>query len=282
MSNETEAKKKSAEAKKRDRAAIWRAGKSFFLIGIGAILILGILIVLSFFYFDRAVERLQFVTVNALSSFVLAVIALQAIIYARQWNVMNQNVKQTKSIIRAAQRQARTAERALHSSDEAHRIENRPYVGVIKVEMSDSVLSMNPIRIHAIGTNAGKTPAINYESRIYTKASSFSEIPSGIGEFKKIGLSDKGILLPGVITGLPADLPAEHITRMSVRNDPNMRLYVWGTIDYDDIWGDHHRTEFSFVNGDSRDRTQWWPCNTGNTMSTNDALPKKEKDGAEK
>ncbi len=209
-------------------------------------------------------------------------ITVQAYIYKGQWDVMNQTVRQTNSIIRAAQRQARSAERALKGSEAAHRIENRPYVGVTGVIMvnqagiPDSVLGSNLLRITAMVMNCGKTPALNYQTRIYTKVSSFTEIPSEEGEFWPIGLPDKGILLPNVQSGLPADLPPNHETRVAVQNDPQLRLYIWGWLKYDDVWGDHHQTYFAFVNGFRESGADWWACNTGNRMTTNEADTSKQ------
>src|ERR1041385_4142388 len=69
-----------------------------------AVLGFGALTMVAIFFVTEHSERIKFVTVNTISLFVLLAIVVQAFIYAKEWRVMQQGLRQTDEMIKATQR----------------------------------------------------------------------------------------------------------------------------------------------------------------------------------
>ncbi len=157
-------------------------------------------------------------------------------------------------------------EKAIEQSEITRKVENRAYVGIVQVASNfPFMMEDQPVHVSVLATNTGKTPALYFQTQIYSDWNPDTEVPEGPRPFEKTGLPDKGIIMPGVTTELPINIPVQNYKRALNVIEPNMRFYVWGTIDYDDVFGDHHQTTFEYMNGASNSR-EWWACNTGNSF----------------
>jgi hypothetical protein len=150
---------------------------------VAAILGLVILIVVGKFFVTQQSESIRFITVNALSLFVLVAIVVQAFIYHRQRDVM--------------ERQLKAAEKAA----EAAYIAQRAYIGVTDLMItSTSMAGTAQLVVGEIPTlrvtwhNGGNTPARNFRAVPYLV---FGEKPERRGYLLGDDMSDiKGSFLP--------------------------------------------------------------------------------------
>jgi hypothetical protein len=140
----------------------------------------------------------------------------------------------------------------LKTMREGMRVDNRAWVGVESAILKSPVSSKeNPdITINLI--NAGKTPALN----LHVIASSavtnveITDTPTYLANEAR--LPSTGVMMPGVKvsqrlhgTG-EQNKPTE--TEWQEAFNKGAKLKVWGVIEYEDIFGQPHRTRFCFIN----------------------------------
>lgn len=162
-----------------------------------AIIGVAILAVVGKFFVNEHSEKIRFVTVNALSLFVLLAIGVQAYIYRRQWEVMERQLGQTDQIINkmqgqwdAMQEQSGLMRDALVETRKGVEIAERSlilgtraYVGInsIRVDL------IKTKRVHVKLGNTGKLPAedvkifVEMLAMIYPKW----EVPNEVRSFTR-------------------------------------------------------------------------------------------------
>src|SRR5215210_3495245 len=103
-------------------------------------------------------ERVKFFTVNALSLLVFIAIAVQAYIYRRQWEAMEDSLAETRKIVDQNERAVKVAERGIEVAQNAAYIEQRAYVGIQRMTVEGLDEGRCPI-LNITWINGGKTPA---------------------------------------------------------------------------------------------------------------------------
>lgn len=131
-------------------------------------------------------------------------------------------------------------------SEQAMRISNRPYVGIEKVAIANFLIRL-PFSISVSIKNAGQTPA--YSTYVTLKTERIAKSTKHqMPEFKREDKLPNQYFIPsGTSQELAAIgwtvLPDSIQARISYGE---LELFVHGIIEYNDVFGDRHFTEFGF------------------------------------
>lgn len=197
---------------------------------------------------------------NIFSALVLLVIFWQSFIYERQYTSMQKSLCEARS---------------------SRKLENRAYVIVKKTAYGQSADVPDWGQFVLTHFNAGRTPA---EGRIRSKLERRTESPPETTEvvLPESTLKSHIVFPPEVdlftpVATLPSDqwitksgVTAEDLKSLitiapDVKAGQPLKIYVYGQIDYTDIFKDSHWTKFCFVNKPgSKD---WSYCETYNSTS---------------
>lgn len=229
---------------------------------IGGVLLLALLLV-SIFHPSMA-ERTKFFTVNALSLLVLVAIVTQAIIYRRQWAVMEKQGRSVReqlaimdetlaeyrkvSVIAEYQykvaaiaaefteRNAKAAEKNVEFAKEAFEAGECAYFGVRALGIADIIAGRKP-RVTVTLMNGGKTPAWHVRTDIglaFGRAKPGNEVwpiqarPTFYESFYHAG---EGKTVAFNSTQLV--FTAEQIK--AVKEDGSLRMFIFGSVHYRDF-----------------------------------------------
>lgn len=158
---------------------------------------------------------------------------IQARASLQQVGKLEAGVRETHALAEQAQRSANIAQETLQ-------IEERPWVGVIDLSVSDDIAIGKVPSAKMRIQNGGRTPAIHVEVlvRMNTYCGEFPKRP----EYDPVGPGSKTILMPG----LPQDTaeskftaPINEAFMQQFAND-SCNLYAFGRITYDDTLQNHH------------------------------------------
>ena len=200
---------------------------SFIAIGVATTIFLIVLGVTAYFRVNEHSERIRFFTVNTLSWIVFMAVVTQIVIYKKQWHAMRDTLSEMKT---------------------SRELTNRAWIGVKSIEIEE-----NPdggIKIIAAFLNSGATPA---NVTIQLKGEPRTEPPPDditIGPFQDEG--SHLALFPNVehrtsIARLPA---------LPLFNNPREAWYIYGRLDYEDIFGHPHVTRFCYHSVDLTTKAQ--------------------------
>jgi len=174
------------------------------------------------------------------SGLVVIVIVVQAFIYKKQWDVMRE--------------QSNLLNASIQEATKTREVENRAYVGIKEITMNATVKSKKDIEIILTIENTGKTPA---------RASKLTSVAHGF--FRQDRLIPRESLVTQyyaptqfeLLAGNshPASIPIKALTDEAYKIVANteQRLYIWGRVEYDDVFGKSHWTPFCFVNVSNTD-----------------------------
>lgn len=170
MPENAQANSNTAEVKKKPSGSLERnplpqiapVGLPISLRGIviGGGIVLGVLLFVSVFAPNMS-ERIKFLTVNALSLFVLLAIGVQAYIYRRQWDVMERELKIAERAMQVSERTAQASEQIVKLSQQSFLTIERPYVLVGRAYLENPIISGKFPLVRLEFENTGKTPALN-------------------------------------------------------------------------------------------------------------------------
>lgn len=217
------------------------------------------LFILSFWWPNLA-ERTKFFIGSGLLLALLIVAIAQVLIYYGQQQIMRAqldamkeqatvlqgSLEETRKLVGQNERAVIAAEQGAQTAAQTMKVSQRAYVGVTKVTLNRPVRHFNEATIWIFIENKGLTPARNITIRSYRGYSNIT-----VDEFSYDPLPDlpsQAVLLPGSkaeATMQTASFPEAF--RESYFKQGH-RLYIWGIIEYDDVFGDHHRTLFCYFN----------------------------------
>jgi ABC-type multidrug transport system fused ATPase/permease subunit len=154
-----------------------------------ALILFVLLVLIDWRYVNEHSERIRFITVNSLSLLVVVIIAIQAVIYRREWRVMQKGLRQTDRMIdkmheqldamkeqaavmtaqveiagkaiAVAERDAEAAEKSVALAQEALDVEQAPYFGITNIEIQGLGVAHCP-QIEITFMNGGRTPAWSF------------------------------------------------------------------------------------------------------------------------
>jgi hypothetical protein len=147
-----------------------------------------------------------------------------------------------------AQRQATAAEAQIHATQKQERLDERAWVNAFHgiYENAPFITNFSDFRIEF--KNTGKTPAINVTNfavwvpgvEYITKQDNLPPVNSGA-----MGIAFGGMIAPDGISSAPTfnPIPNGDIETMQKKGVKN---YIYGTIWYDDIFKQHHWSQFCF------------------------------------
>jgi hypothetical protein len=175
--------------------------------------------------------------------------------YARgQLGLTGQSISQSKidnaNAITAQQNIAQSAltasqknfEQSLESASDQSRLDQRAWVGLVGASL-DAVEIGKPLSAHVVLFNSGKTIAKRVVPEFHVRFSPvpFDKLPPPSGprpEYKSVG-----ILVPGGRYDSKIGSTANS-TEIDKQNVANWFTYIWGEVGYDDIFKQHHQTQF--------------------------------------
>ncbi len=192
-----------------------------------------------------------------------------------QWYEMSNAGVQTNRIIAADERLATAMEssvmeanKALTATQEAMRVDQRPWVNA-QIALVPPPPVLPDLRVppggHIVSAtvqflNTGKTPAMNLQ--LVDVIHQLPSCPSGNKPLdfpKDLGSVATATLSPGQTAVGEA---VSNVSELSHAGDPRREMYIYGVLNYEDVFKVHHRTEFS---AQIRERGWVW-CPTHNTM----------------
>jgi hypothetical protein len=204
--------------------------------------------------------------VIAVATIVIAVATIKYTTYARrQWEEMHSQVqalvagvKQNETLITlakdqlevirqtadAAQGSAETAEVQTRITRRMLEIGERPWVGMESIKMTSAFVANEPLTTAIVIRNTGSSPGINVvgKSRVAWGPGELPEDPP-YGEGDSPG--SVGTLFPGNTVSHTLEttrgLSAQEIEAIK---GGRMFFYVFGFIEYDDIFGKRHKTRY--------------------------------------
>lgn len=194
-------------------------------------------------------ERLT--ALSTLAIFIASVVA--AGIGVAQWRTlkgqlweMQATSGQTNILIDANKRLADAAVKSAQSSEDALKLTKtqlRAYVALVPPDVFNVVAQGNAVTIYAQFTNNGQTPARAVERSVGLSTQAPSEdFKEAITEPGKLDINP-GALTPVVERSLPNSLTAEEVESVK---DGNSKIYVFGTIKFQDAFGDRQEIGFCF------------------------------------
>lgn len=162
-----------------------------------------------------------------------------------------------------ASRQWQVMRDALQEARTTREIENRAYIGIKSVGLVDDLKANTSNTILVVLSNAGKTPAVmslHFVSGIGTAPwEKVYEEPTNIrGNFT---------LTPG--TEHNSEVPVSAYTNLELTPvlERHAQLYLQGVIEYDDVFGKHHRNEICAVNIPNTKNFRACCCTTHNSAN---------------
>jgi hypothetical protein len=216
----------------------------FWWISLGAAILSGVGVLLSR-VFETQAAQYTFISQSVLNVLIIAAIAVQALIYRRQWDSMQDSLHQTEKSSIYAQRAYVVAK-------------------INDIGKYDDLFQFG-LRIE----NAGNTPAndviVHYGYGLREKPP--HQDASDIGsETERLGLiSPNGgnhvLNTPTVPIPYPITTP-EHKQFTSGWESETLKFYCWGRITYEDIFNEKRRTDFCFFH--SRKHPYGYACELGN------------------
>ena len=269
----------NAEAKQRKKLTLAEGG---IIASFGVSGLVG-LFLLAWLALPHSSNILPFMVASALPLFTLFAIIYQAVVYRRQWSVMQQSLAKTDKVIEKMQAQLHQSDKQILLGETQMRIageamkisrqgvENaerssinaqRAYVTITKREMVEHGFYLTI-------ENSGNTPALDVGVRVTTNVGfTPQELPK---EITLKGSTHIGLLAPHA--GYEMLVPFEGSVSESDReyfDDPEWQFDWWctGTIMYYDIFQtphvEYHETNFCFYQDRPRMKVQAWV--SGNDM----------------
>jgi hypothetical protein len=194
-------------------------------------------------------------------------IVLMLIFTAALVTITGINACYSKKQLNVIAEQGRLMNAALEETKRTREIENAAYLFATHAILESPVESGKYPVTNLEFENTGRTPAlhtrINALSAFFEKRSMVEEgelPPATIPlPYPSEGVFPPGGKVPGKVS--PPNLSKDNLIEAS---QAGFTLYVWGTIDYEDIFGKPHRTEFCFAN-QSNDVTTFTVCSRHNS-----------------
>ena len=191
-----------------------------------------------------------------LTSLLLIVAGTQAWVAWKQWRTMQDQLTSMNNALPsyrisadAAKKSADAAHSSLVLSQQTFKVQQRPYVWVKTPTIDRDGASPNkPIYMNIEFVNAGTTPALEVSNHVYIK---FSEVTDSDFEaaknlFKQPG-NEKGGIITQSSTLFATAVSAQKVSLWTMKPVPwngSDPIFVYGRIEYRDVFGDDHSTEF--------------------------------------
>jgi hypothetical protein len=153
-------------------------------------------------------ENTKFFTDSFLNLVIVVIIIVQSVIYVFQWVAMRDVIRQNERLIRASQRQARTAEKNLRFSEHTFYLAQRAYIGLESIEMAPPEDGKRLVLKFAI-KNGGQTPAFNVTGTVASLISdetAISELEKQMEPFTRVDYGDFILGGSGKVAGSATDM----------------------------------------------------------------------------
>jgi hypothetical protein len=190
-----------------------------------------------------------------LTALLLIVSGTQALVSWKQWKTMqgqldsmNKALPVYRNSADAAKKSADTAYSSLLLSQQTFKAQQRPYVWVKTPTVTDGVTSGKTVYMNIEFVNAGTTPALQVSDHVYVKFGEVkdSDFDAAKNLFKLPG-SEKGGIITQTSTLFATAVSVEKLSTSLLKPIPwngSDPVYVYGRIEYHDVFGDDHSTEF--------------------------------------
>jgi|ERR1051325_4221452 hypothetical protein len=212
-----------------------------------------------------------------------------------QTNMMNDSLKQTHKIVeqneravtaseiqakasqqsvKASQQSVAAALRSANAAEQSMMVGNTAFLVVKGANFDRFYLGGSPV-VSIFFTNSGNTPALNVklfggiglrDRPVFERMPSEPDITPNSAPFGYLNAIEQTVTTIGPkidLTGLIISRFVIDQQSMSLLSQRKLRLYAWGSAEYDDIWGYHHTTEFCYGLTSGENLT---PCGSNNNM----------------
>ena len=140
----------------------------------------------------------------------------------------------------------------------------RPWVIVQNANYKDFKVGDKPIAV-IVFINTGRTPARNVRT-IGHIALRYEPAPNPIPYNSPNCYDSNSVIGPNNVMSLllQTNGPLLNEEDLKAVNEKKLRLYIWGCVDYDDIFSNHYKTNFLLVNKPGTDNFDF--CKYGNEV----------------
>ena len=127
-------------------------------------------------------------------------------------------------------------------------IVERAWVGPTDLKLIRKPTPSEDVTIDVFWTNTGRTPALNVIVRrmIHLSYEPVPQFPTPAEEFWLTGFLSKATLFPGATSKGSSSLQVSE-QEVNLINQGEAWIYLFGAIDYEDVFGKRHRTQFCNV-----------------------------------
>jgi hypothetical protein len=220
-------KKSNDKEKRRSRGWLW-------LVFYGVLVLAGLSI--GSWYFEKGADRAKFWVEGLLSAGVLSVVIVQAVIYRKQWNAMQEG---------------------LELSRESMRYSQSAYITVKDVVTSNEKMG-EPLEFLIRFVNSGTTPA--YKCRVYLHINN-QRRPFKFSHEQAKNL--KGMRISTAILGANGEIFHQRLHTAPVVLSPDllateaqMPIHIWGIVTYMDVFKRDRWTTFCYVRAPFRPQAE--------------------------
>ena len=188
-----------------------------------------------------------------------------------QTNTFNKTLDEARKSANAAvnsansgQRSAGAAERGVAVSAQSMKTSQRAYVGIATASLNKPIRSTEEQEVKVTIENKGQTPARNAKVRLYRD---FLIKEPKVFKYPPISEEQtQSIILPGVTpVSVSIDVERFDARKKQLLLERKYQLYIWGTIQYDDVFNIRRKTLFCFVNN-SPDVITFSTCTKHNSL----------------
>lgn len=191
-----------------------------------------------------------------LTTLLLIMSGVQAWVAWKQWKTMKGQLDSMNAALPiyresadAAKKAADVAHLSLVLSKESFKVQQRPYVWVKTPTVTqDEVVAGKPIFMNIDLTNVGVTPALNVGNFVYVKFSEVNDSDFNVikNRFKQPDVGKSGVITqssPLFVTAVSSK-PKSPGNREPIPWNGTDPIFVYGRIEYRDVFGDAHATDF--------------------------------------
>jgi hypothetical protein len=191
-----------------------------------------------------------------LTSLLLLTSCSQAFVAWRQWKTMQGQLKSMNDALPSYQRSAEAAKQSadvakasLVLSQQSFKTQQRPYVWVKTPTVThDGVILGKPIFMNIDFINAGVTPALQVSDHLYVKFSDVTDADfNTMKTLFKLPSNERGGIITQNSTLFGTAVSEKKLSAFTGTPIPwngTDPIYVYGRIEYTDVFGDGHWSEF--------------------------------------
>jgi hypothetical protein len=182
----------------------------------------------------------------------------------------NKQANASQTLANASGAQVKAAEGAVAATlkgvdvaTQSMKVGNRAYVAIRQADLSTLLKDVDTAKVTVFFENRGGTPARNVRTRLYSNFLPAEPSELKFEQFR--GGQSTAFLLPGGYVTNDIQTQTVNASQRAILFQRGYRLYIWGDVEYDDVFGKHWRTQFCAYNRDLA-TVRFTACANHNTL----------------